>query len=216
MLRVQGLGFGVWDVGRETFGRGGCGLGRPAHSWLDVGLSWVSKFIGISVGDALEGLDEGARQRVLDWAAGRFGMTGQAHQSERALQRNGSGGPAGERAFGSTDSRDFASISDLFDRANPDTNPDRALVAAYWFQVVQNSESFAGQQINDELKHMGHGLSNVTKSLSDLANKSPSLVRQVQKIGKSKQGRKKYRLTLEGERRVQRLLRGERPNESND
>jgi hypothetical protein len=63
---------------------------------------------------------------------------------------------------------------------------------------------------------MGHGLTNVTKTLSDLANRSPSLVRQVQKIGKAKQGRKRYRLTLEGERRVQRLLGGEITGESDD
>jgi hypothetical protein len=169
-----------------------------------------------SVGDALDGLDEGARHRVLSWAAGRFGVTNLGHGSGGMRQSNGSSSSTDHKPFATSDSREFATISDLFDLANPDTNPDRALVAAYWFQVVQNAEGFAGQQVNDELKHMGHGLANVTKTLSDLAGKSPSLVRQVQKIGKSKQGRKKYRLTLEGERRVQRLLRGEQHSESID
>jgi hypothetical protein len=178
-------------------------------------LSAEVKAMG-TVGDALEGIDEAARQRVLDWAYQRFGLPPRALQPLGRHQLIGGGKQAGDESPGPIEAGQYASIAELFDAANPDTNPDRALVAAYWFQVVQGSEHFAGQQVNDELKHMGHGLTNVTKTLSDLANRSPSLVRQVQKIGKARQGRKRYRLTLEGERRVQRLLGGEITGESDD
>lgn len=168
-----------------------------------------------TVGGALEGLDETARQRVLDWAVERFGMPGRGSHPLRAGSKSG-GGKSDDHPPLAAHQGQFASISELFDSANPDSGPDRALVAGYWFQSLQGAETFAGQQINDELKHMGHGLVNVTKTLTDLAGRSPSLVRQVQKIGKSKQGRKRYRLTLEGERRVQRLMTGDRQNERDD
>lgn len=178
-------------------------------------LSAEVKAMG-AVGDALEGLDEAARQRVLGWAAERFGSQKRADSLDRAQQRTGTSRLSGDEAPGAIAFGRFGSISELFDAAKPDGSSDRALAAAFWFQTVQGSENFAGQQINDELKHMGHGLSNVTRTLSDLASRSPALVQQVQKIGKSKQGRKRYRLTLEGKRRVERLLRGERPSESDD
>lgn len=169
-----------------------------------------------TVGDALERLDEPARQRVLDWAAERFGAPDRMRQLPRADHKGGAGAANEQQSVPAAQQGEFKSISEVFDAANPGSGPDRALVAAYWFQTLQGSENFAGQQINDELKHMGHGLVNVTKTLTDLAERTPALVRQVQKIGKSRQGRKRYRLTLEGERRVRRLIGGEGQSENDN
>ena len=169
-----------------------------------------------TVGDALQRLDQAARQRVLDWAAERFALTQKRTNGtrNREAQSKPIAGGGTSNNTGDLSNGEFESISDLFEAAGPSTGADRALVAGYWFQCVKGEENFAGQQINDELKHMGHGLSNVTRTLTDLAEKSPSQVRQVQKVGKSKQGRKKYKLTTEGEKTVKKLLRGEAPNES--
>src|SRR5688572_11371365 len=52
--------------------------------------------------------------------------------------------------------------------AEPTTDSDRALVAGYWYQFVEGQEDFGSQTINSDLKHLGHGVSNITKALERL------------------------------------------------
>jgi hypothetical protein len=80
----------------------------------------------------------------------------------------------------------------------PKTEAERALAGAYWFQVIQGQADFQGQQVNNELKNVGHGVSNITVALGKLQNQKPALVRQVAKSGRSRQARKKYKLTTAG------------------
>ena len=102
--------------------------------------------------------------------------------------------------------REFQDFPALFNAASPATEPERALVAGYWFQVVQGKEDLHGQLLNDELKNMGHGIGNVTDALSSLIERRPALVIQTRKSGTSRQARKKYRLTTEGIRAVEQML----------
>lgn len=149
-----------------------------------------------AVATALEALEQGAQARVLEWAAKRYGI---------ALPK--APGRIGEKSDDQSD-REFDSFVDLFDKAGPKSDPERALVGGYWFQVGNATESFTGQQVNDALKDLGHGIGNITVAISSLQDRKPALVRQVSKSGRSKQARKTYKLTSNGIDVVERMISG--------
>lgn len=101
----------------------------------------------------------------------------------------------------------FRDAADLISHTGVTTGPDRALLAAYWVQTVEAKDGFDSYTINSMLKNMGYGLANVTTTLSSLMNQKPALVLQVKKSGQSKQARKVYRITREGENRAEHLIK---------
>jgi hypothetical protein len=151
---------------------------------------------------ALDPLTPEARQRVLEWVAGRFDLT--FSHPQQPAKGGGEGNGSGEaHGKGSTD---FETFAELFDAVGPKTDPERALAGGYWHQVVQGAESFQAQPINTELKNLGHAVGNITDALSSLKERKPALVLQVQKQGSTKQARKVYKLTAAGKRRVSEML----------
>lgn len=150
-----------------------------------------------AVYEALEPLDEAARQRTLTWAAGR-------------LEINAGHAPAGSAPpREATDSETpFSDLADLVDAAQPSTGTDYALVVAYWLQVVEGREGWSGNDVNSLLKHLGHGLANVTVTLNRLMKRKPSLAMQTAKSGRSAQSRKTYKLTAAGTRKVKAMISG--------
>ncbi len=106
----------------------------------------------------------------------------------------------------SATSYEYENLAELFDVTNPDTNKDRVLVAAYWLQTRNGSDSFRGYEVNKGLKDLGHGVSNVTDAINKLKAQSPSLVIQLKKSGKSKQARKTYKVTNAGEDAVRQMI----------
>ncbi|MFQ5934260.1 MAG: hypothetical protein ACE5KI_06430 [Dehalococcoidia bacterium] len=146
----------------------------------------------VAVNQALNNLDEAVVERVLRWAADRFKVNSLVATSSK---RGGASGEEGD-------------VADFYDRTNPSTDAERALVVGYWFQEVQGDQDLDAQKINTELKHLGHGVGNITTALNDLIDRTPNLVIQTRKSGTTKQARKKYRLTVEGIRRVNEMLAG--------
>jgi hypothetical protein len=144
--------------------------------------------------ETLEALAEPQRANVLRYINGRYGGRAPAPRS---------GAPAGEPGEGAAA---FADLGDLFDKANPQNQADRVLVVAYWKQVIEGAESFEAFPVSKELKHLGHGVTNITSALDSLIQQSPKLVLQVAKSGKSRQARKRYKVTREGVRRVQAMV----------
>src|SRR6266540_4693909 len=114
-----------------------------------------------AVAEALETLTSDARQRVLSWAVDRY----QARVSLGSKEEPTSG------------FRDFA---DLFDATTPDTEVDKALVAAYWFQVEQGDDEWGAQTLHNGLKDLGQGITNITRALTRGQEARPALVRQLQ------------------------------------
>ena len=147
-------------------------------------------------------LDADAKRRVLKWAADRYQAKPAAPQPAAHHEADHSATPPPppprEPAFG-----DFA---DLFDAANPESGVENALVAGYWFQAVQKNAELDSQQLNSALKNLGRPSSNITRDLDSLMTRSPRLVIQVRKDGNTKQARKRYKLTTEGLRSVERML----------
>lgn len=161
---------------------------------------------------ALAGLDPDSTRRVLKWALDKYQV------------KPGAGGataPAGYEAPAShpaatpapTAVPTYADFADLFDAADPQSGVEYALVAAYWFQAVQKHAELDSQQLNSALKNLGRPSSNITRDLDSLITRTPRLVIQVRKDGSTKQARKRYKLTTEGVRAVDRMLtRNGRPD----
>lgn len=101
----------------------------------------------------------------------------------------------------------FEHFADLYDATDPQNDADTTLVGAYWFQVVEAEGSFKGYTVNEALRNMGQGVSNITRTCDRLQAQQPALVRQMAKSGKSKQNRKTYKLTNAGVKAVEAMFR---------
>jgi hypothetical protein len=148
------------------------------------------------ISEALTGLEPEVVRRVLKWANEKY----QLKPTPGTSQGGGSTAAAVDRTFNE--------FSDLFDAASPSSGLERILVCAYWYQVIQGQADFDSQSLNTELKNFGHPSANITRDMDSLTNRSPKLILQTRKEGTSKQARKKFKLTREGIREVQRMLEG--------
>jgi hypothetical protein len=150
---------------------------------------------------ALNALEEGAVERVLKWALQRYKIAvknSSSKESNDQTQENGSVEEGGTS---------FENFHELFDAANPASASEKALVAAYWFQVLQKNDDLDSQQLNTALKNLGHPSTNITRDFDVLIGRAPRLAIQIRKDGKTKQARKRYKLTHEGIRAVERMLK---------
>lgn len=148
-----------------------------------------------TVSAALDHLDEAARARVLRWAADRF-ATAELLAPPKPKRED----PVEDVAF--------ESIFVLFEAARASSDAERAILAAFWFQVVEGAASFGGGQVNDALRQMGVGIGNIAQALNRLTARRPALVQQISKAGRSAQARKQYRLTTAGISAARGLLVG--------
>jgi hypothetical protein len=151
---------------------------------------------------ALDTLDETVRDRVLRWARDRYGVTAKTTPVPVA---------AASTIFNTTQASSRGSVSDvasLFDLANPTTETDKVLVVGYWFQVIRAEADLDSQSLNTELKNLGYPIGNITRAVSALASSTPRLIVQIKKGGTTRQARKKFRLTVEGIRRVEAMTGG--------
>ena len=142
-----------------------------------------------AVSEALDGLDEDARRRVLRWTTERFGV------------KSVIAGPGGSPVAGKIE--DFPT---LFTLADPATEADKALVAAYWLQVIEGHERFESRDLNQQLKNLGHGVKNITSAVEKLMTRKPNLIRMVRKGGPEKHVRKQFQRTVEGSAAVERMI----------
>lgn len=152
--------------------------------------------------EALAKLDEEGRGRVLRWAADRFGIALKTKAAEKAGGRE----TVSTSGNGEENGAEVEELADLFAVAKPKSEADKALVGGYWFQHIKGESDLEGQQVNKELKHLGHGVTNITRAFDSLKQRSPQLVVQTKKSGTTKQARKRYKLTTEGKKAVEAML----------
>jgi hypothetical protein len=157
-----------------------------------------------TIAAALEPLDDAARLRALQWATSRFRASGAALELRGELSARPYEISPERQANGP-----YETFADLFEAARPNTEKDKALVAAYWVQVCQESGNFMAQSLNAQLKDLGHGIGNITEALNQLRDERPALVLQLKKGGTSRQARKTYKLTVEGAKRVRLMTQDE-------
>jgi len=70
--------------------------------------------------------------------------------------------------------------------------------------------------VSTELKNLGHGVANITRAFNDLKARRPALAIQVQKSGRAKQARKKYKITEAGLTKVRKMLLGQGSGEEEE
>lgn len=165
-----------------------------------------------AVAMALSDLEEDARGRVLRWAAERYGVSVDVAPGQRlpvgTAGVDGMGGDVTDEEI-AEEAPVYEHFAELFAKARPKTEPDKALVAAYWLQALQGESSWQSAALQKELKNLGHAIGNITDALSSNMRKKPQRIIQLQKAGNAKQARKTYKVTHEGLVYVQGMMRGE-------
>jgi len=163
-----------------------------------------------AVAAALEPIaaDTGTLARVLRWVNERYG---QKSASLPVLAPNAIGA-AGQLSSAPVQQA-FDTLADHFAAANPNTEAEKTLVVAFWIQVREGQAEWTGISVNKELKHLGHGVKNITMALEALIQQKPQLAIQTRKTGKSRQARKLYKLTAEGLKRVREMLHSQGTSE---
>jgi hypothetical protein len=153
---------------------------------------------------SLDQLDPEARGRVLSWAARRFDLEG----FDRIGRPSTAGMSNQARSSDYADPR-HETLAEAFAAANPKTGGLKALIVGYWKQIRDGAVSLDGQSINTELKHMGHHVANITDAMNELQRQKPQLAVQLKKSGTSKQARKTYKITTEGVKVAEAMIRGD-------
>ena len=154
------------------------------------------------IASELSKLDEASVKRILVWAADAFkAKIGTIAASATASVSSPSSAAPDIKGR-------YPTLPEFFAAASPSQDNDKALLVGYWTQVVVGEAEFDAQTINKELKNLGHGVGNITSAFDSLMARKPQLVLQTRKSGTSKQARKLYKLTLEGQRSVERMVGG--------
>jgi hypothetical protein len=158
-----------------------------------------------AISRALSPLESDVQGRVMRWAAERFGIR-QASSGGISAHPDAGADSVTPGDRGSEGTHEFKHFAELFSAAGPTTDADKALVAAYWAQVVLGHEGWQSRAVNADLKHSGHGIGNITRALQMSIEKKPQLIIQLKKSGTSQQAIKTYKLTTEGVTYVKGLI----------
>jgi hypothetical protein len=156
------------------------------------------------IAKALGPLGSTAKLRVLRWALDLYGREGATPTGA---------GPTGpldsQAAWPSTATRkvtEYSEFGEFYSAARPSTDAEKALVAAAWSQLKEGAQEIDTQAVNTRLKHLGYPIGNITRAFDALKDARPSLVIQLKKMGNSQQARKRYKVTTEGQKEVERML----------
>ncbi len=165
-----------------------------------------------AIATALMDLEDDVRGRIVRWAAERYGVN-----LPIGVRGGAVGGVAGNPSRAADDVTDaeiaegapvYEHMAELFAKAQPKTDADKALVAAYWVQAIEGQPKWQAAELQKRLKDMGHALGNITDALTSNMNKKPQRIIQLQKAGSARQARKTYKVTHEGLVYVQGMLGG--------
>jgi hypothetical protein len=158
----------------------------------------------VQVEQALQDLPEEERGRVLAWASSRFGVIIPPPKGVSPKAADIASGDHPEDEHGSSPS-EVSSLAEFYDLTAPTSDGEKALVVGYWIQFKEGASELEAQRINSELKHLGHGIGNVTRALETLKAQKPALMIQKRKEGTTKQARKKFVVTNEGKKHVDKM-----------
>ncbi|GHD49874.1 hypothetical protein GCM10017083_22750 [Thalassobaculum fulvum] len=158
--------------------------------------------------DALAPLDVEARTRVLTYVTSLLGLDIMASSSRMSGRPADRVSPETTESSSEATTKDptFSTFAELYAAADPQSNGEKALVAGYWLQVCQGTESFTGASANKELTNLGHKVANITDAIDSVKNQKPMLILQIRKSGNSRQARKLYKVSHEGIKRVEELI----------
>lgn len=146
-----------------------------------------------------------AQLRVMKWAYDRLDIT-DITQPETTNQHQAESSPTQK---GDSDNLflGYDKLTDAFGHVNHHLRNgyERALVVAAFIQVMGEREDFSGREVNSELRNLGYASTNITRTMSSLIERKPSLAVQAGK-GSGQKSRKAYRVTDAGLRYVRQLF----------
>ena len=157
----------------------------------------------VEISTILDGFkeDKTTIYRILKWVISRYGLDNiEIYDGLKPRQSQG---------IIKNELPDYNDFADLYDATNPKTEAEKALVSGYWITVGENKPEFTGQEVNNQLKNLGFRIGNITDALSSLNSRKPTLVMQTSKSGKTRQARKKYKLTKAGHDLVIKMINGQ-------
>lgn len=160
----------------------------------------------VKVEQALSDLSEEERGRVLAWAGSRYGTPAVAGKASPLIALDKSQDDS-EKIDSPTKSLEVNSLAEFYDMASPSSDAEKVLVVGYWLQFKEGYQELESHKINKELKHLGHGVGNVTRALDWNKAQKPAFIVQKRKEGTTKQARKKFVVTNEGKKFVEKMLR---------
>lgn len=166
---------------------------------VDPELEAMSK-----VYDAVQGLEEEQQQRVLDWVLAKLGLSMTKAGKKKSLNIIES-----EEEISDGELESFESVADIFSAATVNTESQKVLLVAAFLQIKQGKKELISKEINDELKHLGHKISNITSAINGLLNRKPQWMIQTRKDGAHKQAQKKFKVTVAGFTEAKKLLANE-------
>jgi hypothetical protein len=166
------------------------------------------------IAKSLADLDQETIARIMRWVSDRYKVVLPDRAGVAVPARPESAGAALASSVATTGNGSgkglvldqFTDVASFVHAAKPQTTADRALVVAYWFQQKEKQDDFGAQEINTALKHLGHGLDNITEVFNQLMRREPQLVIQTQKSGTSRQARKRYKVTVAGIQHIEEML----------
>lgn len=153
--------------------------------------------------EALDGLPPESQGRIIAWAISRYDVRGAVAHRASAAASNAAAESANDAT---TVVSGYSTLAEFFDAANPGTESEKALVAGYWLQKHEEIDAFESAAVNRELKNLGHSIKNITNAFGGLSSVKPALSVQTVKSGKSQQARKKYKITVAGEKAVKQMI----------
>jgi hypothetical protein len=163
------------------------------------------------INEAIKDLQEDQKVRVVVWLINKYSI----HPGQPI---NTPPTPKGLAAVSNPDEAEviegetqslisFSSAAELLAKCSPKTDSEKVLVVASYLQAKNGDKDLTGYEINHTLKNIGHGVSSIPTFIASLMEKKPQLMIQTRKSGNSKQARKNYRVTDEGMKEVERLLK---------
>ena len=139
--------------------------------------------------EALKPLDDNGKRRVLSWVSSRVVGGGSARSNPAGIPSATSPSPLQDGSAQGT-SEEGLDLPTFYARVRPEALSDKALAVSYWLQEYQHQEDIDSQQVNTELKHLGHGLGNVTRTMDALVGSRPKLIIQTRKkVQRSRRGK---------------------------
>jgi len=149
--------------------------------------------------ELLSGLNEEQQIRVLDWIYSRLNLI----QRKAGKPNN----PIGDNT-NNVDFAQFETVADMFSTITVTTEAEKVLMVASYIQIKEEKRELVSREINDILKNMGYGVSNITAAINSLVTRKPQWIIQTKKDGTSKQAQKRYKVTTEGIKEAKKILLG--------
>ncbi len=169
--------------------------------------------------EVLSPLNDDSKIRVIQWLASKFQLgqnslviggekaAASAPSNAHAEESTGTGTSAPMPKPAADKLEAFSSVEDLIRAIRPNSDADKALVAAAFLRVKKNQKELTSAEVQRELKRIGQRVSNITQAISALEKRKPKLMMQTSKEGSSQQARKRYEVTAEGIKVINDMLK---------